>query len=186
LTRFWETVSSVIQNINSGKAGDGSADKEMRFAAHSALKNVIQYYDENWQFNTAIARVMELLNSLRKSGEKCSKAVTLETIEIMLKILAPITPHLAEELWEILGNKESIFKAQFPAVDNSALIQDSITIGVQINGKMRGTIDIPNNASQEETQKIAMENVNVKKHLNGLTVRKVIVVPNKIVNIVAN
>ena len=185
LSRFWESVSSVIENLNSQKFGDGSADKEMRFAAHNALKNIIQYYDENWQFNTALARVMELLNSFRKLNEKCSKEVTLETIEIMLKVLAPITPHLAEELWEILGNKESIFKEKFPKTDENALIQDSITIGVQINGKMRGTIDIPNGASNEETEKIAMENSNVRKHLEGLTIRKVIVVSGKIVNIVA-
>ncbi|MDR0304659.1 MAG: leucine--tRNA ligase [Chitinispirillales bacterium] len=186
LTRFWESVSQAIQNLNSQKAGDGFADKEMRFAAHSALKSIIQYYDENWQFNTALARSMELLNSFRKLNEKCSKTVLTETIEIMLKVLAPITPHLSEELWGFLGNKESIFRSRFPKVDETAIIKDSITIGVQINGKMRATIDIPNGASQEETKKLALENGNVKKYLENLTIRKVIVVANKIVNIVAN
>jgi len=185
LTRFWESVSQSVENINTGKFGDGSADREMRFAAHSALKSIIQYYDENWQFNTALARVMELLNSFRKLSDKCSKAVLTETIEIMLKVLAPITPHLAEELWANLGNKESIFKAQFPQIDNSALVQDSLTVAIQINGKMRGTIDVPSGASKEETEKLAMENANVKKHLEGLAIKKVIVVAGKIVNIVA-
>jgi leucyl-tRNA synthetase len=185
LTRFWETVSSTVENINAQKTGEEYADKEMRFAAHSALKSVIQYYDENWQFNTALARVMELLNTFRKLGEKCSQSVIRETVEIMLKVLAPITPHLAEELWEIMGNKESIFRTRFPKIDDSALVQDSVTIAVQINGKMRATIDIANNAGREETEKTALENANVKKHLDGLTIKKVIVVPNKIVNIVA-
>jgi len=185
LTRFWESLYQAVQDLNSQKTGDGSADKEMRFAAHSALKSIIQYYDENWQFNTALARVMELLNSFRKLGEKCSKAVLAETVEIMLKVLAPITPHLAEELWELLGNKESIFKSRFPKVDETALVKDSVTIGVQINGKMRGTIDVPSGASEEETKNLALENGNVKKHLENLTIRKVIVVANKIVNIVA-
>jgi len=157
----------------------------MRFAAHSALKSIIQYYDENWQFNTALARGMELLNSFRKLNENCSKAVLEETIEIMLKVLAPITPHLAEELWELLGNRESIFKSRFPKFDETALVKDSVTIGVQVNGKMRGTVDVPSGASEEETKNLALENGNVKKHLENLTIRKVIVVANKIVNIVA-
>lgn len=186
LSRFWDALSAGLEIIEAGNFGNSAdADKELRFATHSALKNIIQSYEENWQFNTALARVMELLNSYRKLYDKVSEKVLRETIEVMVKVLAPITPHLAEEIWSKLGNADSIFKSDFPKVDEAALVQDSLTIAVQINGKMRGTIDIPNGASKEETEKLAREHANVLKHLNGLTIKKVIVVPNKIVNIVA-
>jgi leucyl-tRNA synthetase len=192
LSRFWEAISNGLEIIDAKNYGNSEeADKELRFATYSALKNIIQSYEENWQFNTALARVMELLNSYKKLFDKVSEKTLKETIEIMVKVLAPITPHLAEEIWVKLGNSDSIFKSNFPKIDETALVQDSLTIAVQINGKMRGTIDIPNGASKEETEKLAREHANVLKHLAGtgaataLTIKKVIVVPNKIVNIVA-
>jgi len=185
LSRFWEAISAGLEIIETKKCSDPVGDKELRFATHSALKNIIQSYEENWQFNTALARVMELLNSYKKLYDKVSEKTLKETIEIMVKVLAPITPHLAEEIWNKLDNQTSIFKADFPKVDETALVQDTLTIAVQINGKMRGTIDIPNGASKEETEKLAREHQNVLKHLDGLAIKKVIVVPNKIVNIVA-
>jgi len=186
LNRFWEAVSAGLEIIEAKNFGNSAeSDKELRFAAHNALKNIIQSYEENWQFNTALARIMELLNSYKKHYDKASEKTLKEAIEIMLKVLAPITPHLAEELWEKLGNATSIFKSNFPQIDETALIQDSLTVAIQINGKMRGTIDVPSNANKEETEKLAMENANVKKHLEGLAIKKVIVVAGKIVNIVA-
>ncbi len=188
LGRYWDSISTAIEHINGGlcKAEPSDADKELRFVAHSSLKNIIQSYDENWQFNTAIARTMELLNAFRKSYNLVTETTLREVMSILLRAIAPIAPHATEELWSMMGNSTSIFKAGYPEVDESALVKDEITIAIQINGKMRGTIEIPNGSSKEETEAVARQHPNVLKHLEGITIRKVIVIQGKIVNIVAN
>ncbi|WP_313306394.1 class I tRNA ligase family protein, partial [Stutzerimonas balearica] len=100
--------------------------------------------------------------------------------------LAPITPHICHELWQQLGKSGAIIDAQWPKVDESALVQDSLTLVVQVNGKLRGQIEVPASASREEVETAARGNENVLRFTEGLTIRKVIVVPGKLVNIVAN
>ncbi len=104
----------------------------------------------------------------------------------MTLLLAPITPHLSHALWQALGHAQPVIDAVWPTVDESALVQDSLTLVVQVNGKLRGQVEMPATASREDIEHAARNNENVLRFLDGLTIRKVIVVPGKLVNIVAN
>jgi len=101
-------------------------------------------------------------------------------------LLAPITPHICHALWQQLGHSDLVIDASWPQADDSALVQDTLSIVIQVNGKLRGHIDVPASASREEIEAAARTNENVLRYVDGLTIRKVIVVPNKLVNIVAN
>jgi leucyl-tRNA synthetase len=189
MNRLWDTSSEAIKRLtDSGSSGDtpGKSDKKMRYAAHFALQKCIQAYKDNWQFNTAIARIMELLNTLRKEYKSVSIGVLRETIEILLKLVAPISPHITEELWERTGHTETIFNTPMPDVDESAMDLDQITVVVQINGKLRGSFETAVDTPKEDLEKKACELEKIQHYIEGKTVRKVIVVPNKLVNIVAN
>ena len=120
-----------------------------------------------------------------KEYDEAKKAVLTETIYTLIKILAPITPHLCEELWENLGFENSVHEETFPDFNEEYTKQDSITLVLQINGKTRDKLEVDANISKEECEKIALQSEKVQKMLAGLTVKKVIVVPKKLVNIVA-
>ena len=189
MNRLWDTFSELQQKIPKQGAEpkvQNDTDKKIRFVAHNALKKCTQTFEHNWQFNTAIARVMELLNAIRGDSDAVSGPVLREAIEILLKLIAPISPHIAEELWERIGYKESIFRSPMPSADESALDQETITIVVQINGKLRGNFEAAPDSVKEEMEKAALGLEKVKKHIEGKKVRKVVVVPNKLVNIVTN
>jgi leucyl-tRNA synthetase len=187
LNRFWDTISEMLPKLPPARTkvqAAGGSDKKIRLAAHNTLQKCRLTYEENWQFNTCIARIMELLNVLRKEMQTASGSVLRESLEILAKLIAPITPHIAEELWQKLGYAESIFLSPVPKVDESALVQDTITMAVQINGKLRGTFEINAEAGNEEMEKAALTLENTQKHIAQKTVKKVIVVPGKLVNIV--
>ncbi|MCQ4321909.1 leucine--tRNA ligase [Stutzerimonas stutzeri] len=164
------------------------AQKAVRRAIHLAIKQASQDVGQHHKFNTAIAQVMTLMNVLEKAAAATEedRALLQEGLETVALLLAPITPHLCHELWQQLGNSGSIIDAQWPAVDESALVQDSLTLVVQVNGKLRGHIEVPASAPREEVEASARANANVVRFTEGLTIRKVIVVPGKLVNIVAN
>ncbi len=187
LNRLWDTCLNVISskdNLKEGVKIEDKSDKKLRYAAHYALKRCNQAFNENWQFNTAIARIMELLNTLRKESLTASNKTKYEAIEILLKLIAPISPHIAEELWELLGHANSIFKSPLPKIDQSALNKDSIKVVVQINGKLRGNFETQIDTPKEELEKLAYKLEKIQRYIEGKIVRKVIVVPNKLVNIV--
>jgi len=162
--------------------------KAVRRAIHLAIKQASQDVGQHHKFNTAIAQVMTLMNVLEKAAAATEqdRALLQEGLETVALLLAPITPHISHELWQQLGNNGSIIDAQWPAVDESALVQDSLTLVVQVNGKLRGQIEVPASATREEVEATARTNENVVRFTEGLTIRKVIVVPGKLVNIVAN
>ena len=162
--------------------------KAVRRAIHLAIKQASQDVGQHHKFNTAIAQVMTLMNVLEKAAAATEqdRALLQEGLETVALLLAPITPHICHELWQQLGNSGSIIDAQWPAVDESALVQDSLTLVVQVNGKLRGQIEVPASATREEVEATARANENVVRFTEGLTIRKVIVVPGKLVNIVAN
>ncbi|MGE6660477.1 leucine--tRNA ligase [Pseudomonas sp. NPDC077408] len=162
--------------------------KAVRRAIHLAIKQASQDVGQHHKFNTAIAQVMTLMNVLEKAAAATEqdRALLQEGLETVALLLAPITPHISHELWQQLGNSGSIIDAQWPAVDESALVQDSLTLVVQVNGKLRGQIEVPASATREEVEATARANENVVRFTEGLTIRKVIVVPGKLVNIVAN
>lgn len=188
MNRLWDTCSEALDFISKGefKSSD-DADKELRRIAHGNLEKCIAVFNDSWQFNTAVARIMELLNAFRKQYKGVSESTIKEIMEILLKLVAPIAPHIAEEIWSIVApGKGSVFASGFPEVDKSALTVDTVTVVVQINGKLRANFQAAAETAKEELEKTALEIDKIKKQLEGKTVRKVIVIKNKIVNIVAN
>ncbi len=139
---------------------------------------------EHFRFNTAIASLMELINEL-KVLENCSKEIQSYVLQRFATMLAPVAPHLGEECWQILGNDKSIY--QNPVVfdvDKDALIEDTVNIAVQVNGKLRATIPVPMNSEQDAVKPIVFEDEKVIKFTEGKTIVKEIFVKNKIYNIV--
>ena len=191
LRRVWRLAQG---HVNQGVAGAlelaslTDEQKAVRRAIHLAIKQSSFDIGQHHKFNTAIAQVMTLMNVLEKAAQATSqdRALLQEGLEAVALLLAPITPHISHQLWQELGHDEAIIDAQWPAVDESALVQDSLTLVIQVNGKLRGQIEVPASASREEIEASARSNESVLRFTEGLSIRKVIVVPGKLVNIVAN
>ncbi|AJE22670.1 leucine--tRNA ligase [Azotobacter chroococcum] len=191
LRRVWRLAQSHVAAGLPGVLDTGSlsdAQKDIRRATHLAIRQASQDVGQHHKFNTAIAQVMTLMNVLEKAKAESEqdRALLQEGLETVALLLAPITPHICHALWEALGKDGLIIDAAWPAVDESALVQDTLTLVVQVNGKLRGEIQVPAAASREEVEAAARANENVLRFTEGLAIRKVIVVPGKLVNIVAN
>ena len=164
------------------------AAKLLRRQLHETIQKVADDYGRRYTFNTAIAAVMELLNALAKFDEAGDNARALrqEAFESVALLLNPITPHTSHALWQSLGHAEATLEdLPFPKADPAALVRDAATLAVQVNGKLRGTIEVAVNTARDEIERLALAEHNVVKFLDGQTVKKIIVVPGKIVNIVA-
>ncbi len=162
-----------------------SADK-IRRITHKTIADMTMALDR-FHFNGAVAKVRELTNAL--DGLDSAKAdeawVLREGLEVLARLLGPMLPHIAEEMWEQLGHKTMLCDTPWPKADESLLVEDSVTIAVQVNGKLRATITLPRDISHKEAEAAALANENVQRAMNGNPPKKVIVVPNKIVNVVA-
>ena len=164
-----------------------AAQKTMRRHTHEAIRKVGDDYARRHSFNTAIAALMELLNHIGKFNDMSEqgRAVRHEAFEAVVLLLNPITPHISHALWQVLGHAEALLEdVPFPQVDVSALERDAVTLAVQVNGKLRATIEVAPDASREASEAAALAEPAIQRLLAGQTVRKVIVVPGKIVNIV--
>ncbi len=164
-----------------------AAQKTMRRHIHEVIQKVGDDYGRRHSFNTAIAALMELQNHLGKFNDMSEqgRAVRHEAFEAIVLLINPITPHISHALWQVLGHAQELLEdVAFPQVDAAALARDMITVAVQVNGKLRGTIEVAHDASREITETAALAQPSVARFLEGQTVRKVIVVPGKIVNIV--
>ncbi|MDI9780660.1 leucine--tRNA ligase [Pseudomonas putida] len=191
LRRVWRLAQAHVAQGLPGKldvAALDDAQKVIRRAIHAAIKQASTDVGQFHKFNTAIAQVMTVMNVLEKAPQATEqdRALLQEGLEAVTLLLAPITPHISHELWKQLGHDQAVIDADWPAVDESALVQDSVTLVVQVNGKLRGQVEMPAAASREEVEAAARSNENVLRFIDGLTIRKVIVVPGKLVNIVAN
>ncbi|MBC3421080.1 leucine--tRNA ligase [Pseudomonas sp. RW3S2] len=191
LRRVWRLAQGHVAQGLPGKldiAALDDAQKVIRRGIHAAIKQASTDVGQFHKFNTAIAQVMTLMNVLEKAPQASEqdRALLQEGLEAVTLLLAPITPHLSHALWKELGHTQAVIDAGWPAVDESALVQDTITLVVQVNGKLRGQVEMPAAASREEIEAAARSNDNVLRFIDGLTIRKVIVVPGKLVNIVAN
>ena len=144
------------------------------------MKKVTEDY-ENLHFNTAISQMMVFVNEANRV-DKISKSF----IEGFVKLLYPIAPHIGEELWSRLGNEDTITYEAWPTYDESKLVEDEVEIVIQVMGRVRSKVKVAQDISKEELEKIALADETIQKWIEGKTVRKVIVVPNKLVNIVAN
>lgn len=191
LRRVWRLAQAhVSQGLpTAGALGELSpTQKDVRRAIHLAIRQASQDIGQHHKFNTAIAAVMTLMNVLEKAGQDSDtdRRLLQEGLEAVTLLLAPITPHIAHGLWQQLGHSDAVIDARWPQVDESALVQDSLQIVIQVNGKLRGQIEVPADASREAIEAAARANENVARFTEGLTIRKVVVVPGKLVNIVAN
>jgi len=172
-------------------AGDGSdLAPEARAVwrkTHQTIRKVTEDIEQSWQFNTAIAAVMELSNAVAAAGEALERApaVARLALEAMVRLLHPFVPHVTEELWEALGHEPSVLAAGWPAFDEAACAEETLEIPIQVNGKLRARITVPADASEETVRQAALKSERVKEVLGGATVRKVIVIPGRLVNIVA-
>lgn len=198
LQRVWRLYQDVRGDIHAMKAcssakeqADSAEGKALRLREHATVKKVSEDIGNRYQFNTAIAAIMELVNetfTLKDALTKTEngKAVLSSAMATIITLLSPITPHICEEFWQDLGMEKNICEESWPQYKEEALEKDVLTIVIQINGKLRGKIDVPSSASKEEIEETAKTEPSIQKHLEGLTVRKIIVIPQKLVNIVAN
>ncbi|MEJ2067390.1 MAG: class I tRNA ligase family protein, partial [Deltaproteobacteria bacterium] len=195
LNRVWRLVYELRNHLSQGPdpALIGKADLppdlwEIRQKTHKTIKKVTEDI-ERFHFNTAIAAVMELVNHLyqTKDGIEATPqagAVWRETVESLILLLSPFVPHVAEELWEITGNKESVVKTPWPEYDQEAITEEEIVIVVQVNGKLRDRLLIPVSSDEEEIKTMALTSPKVRRFIDGKEVKKTIFVPQKLVNIV--
>ena len=161
-----------------------SEARNLRREIHLTLKQA-SYDLSRFQFNTVVSAAMKMLNALEKSGrEPASRAVTAEALSILLRLLSPITPHLCHELWSALGYGADILAAPWPEPVEAAMVQDEIELMIQVNGKLRGSMITPVSMEKSVIEKLVLEQPCVQKHLEGVSVRKVIVVPGKLINVV--
>jgi leucyl-tRNA synthetase len=191
LRRFWREVTTHASQPDHPEvdvAALNAAQKTMRRQLHEAIQKVGDDYGRRYSFNTAIAALMELLNHVAKFDDMSEqgRAVRHETLQTMVLLLNPVTPHVCHHLWQVLGNAETLLEdVPFPRADPAALVRDAVTLAVQVNGKLRGTIEVAASAPRESIEAQALAEPNVARFMDGLTARKIIIVPGKIVNIVA-
>ncbi|MZG90693.1 leucine--tRNA ligase [Enterococcus durans] len=178
LDRVWRLIVDENNKMRDRitTLNDGKLDK----VYNQTVKKVTEDY-ETLHFNTAISQLMVFVNEAYKVD-----ALPYEYIEGFVQLLAPIAPHMGEELWAILGNEGGISYAKWPTYDEAALVEDEIEVVFQVNGKVRAKTNVARDLAKEDLEKLALENELIKENIEGKTVRKVIVVPNKLVNIVAN
>ncbi|MGK0443645.1 MAG: leucyl-tRNA synthetase [Bermanella sp.] len=191
LQRVWRLAAELINGGDIAALNVDALNDEQKAArrkVHETIQKVSDDIARRNAFNTAIAAVMELTNTLVKldKADAQNRAVLKEGLVAMVKMLAPIAPHMSHELWKELGNDDLVLDAPWPQVDEAALVRDSITIVVQVNGKVRCKLEVAANIDKDGAIAAAKADANVQKFLDGNTIRKEIYVPGKLVNIVAN
>ncbi|MEN1728870.1 MAG: leucine--tRNA ligase, partial [Pseudomonadota bacterium] len=188
LRRLWAGVHAHVNGTASDGGGKALEAKELRRLLHETIGKTGDDFGRRYTFNTAIAAIMEFSNHLLrfKVESDQDRALAQEAWEGVVRLIAPVTPHISESLWRELGHEDSVFDTGWPAVDESALVRDQITMVVQVNGKVRGRIETAPGSDKAKVEAAALAESNVARFLEGLTVRKVIVVPDKLVSIVAN
>ncbi|ADC89302.1 tRNA synthetase valyl/leucyl anticodon-binding protein [Thermocrinis albus DSM 14484] len=189
IRRLWNTFHQYlphIKDIDKNLIGDirGEA-KKLRQKTHQTLQKYIKDM-ESLSFNTAIAGIMELLNHLQDFKPETPEdlAVVREAFEMLLFMLYPITPHVAEELWHRLGYTTLMIQHPFPEPDKTALQEGEVSLAVQINGKVRATVVVPKDADEEMVRKIVLSDEKVRGYLDGREVKRFVYVKNKLVNLV--
>jgi leucyl-tRNA synthetase len=187
LRRLWSLCAQRQAQLRRGP-GDlsrlGDAAQAARREIHEALRKALYDYDRQ-QYNTVASACMSIVNTLGRLGEdEDERAVLHEGLGVVLRLLAPITPHVTHVLWRDLGFGADVLDAGWPAVDAAALQQATVEYVVQVNGKLRGRLPVPAGADQAAVEQAALEDANVRRFVGEATVRKVIVVPRKLVNIV--
>ncbi|MGA9854104.1 MAG: leucine--tRNA ligase [Gammaproteobacteria bacterium] len=189
LKRLWRAVAEHITAGSVQKLAVTSLNSDqraLRRQIHETLSKVGDDISRRYTFNTAVAAIMELFNALTHSTVAADqdRALKQEGFEIITLMLAPMTPHICETLWRELGHDESVMTVTWPKVDGTALLRDSIELVVQVNGKLRGRISVPTDMGRAQLEQAALSESNVRKYVDGKEVKKVIVIPGKLVNVV--
>jgi leucyl-tRNA synthetase len=191
LKRLWKLAATHLEAGTAPALTPESLSgpqQDLRRKTHETIAKVSDDFGRRLTFNTAIAAVMELVNDVsrfQRETEQCL-AVEREAIEAAVRLLAPIVPHISHQLWINLGHSDAVIDAPWPQTDESALVRNTIEMAVQVNGKLRATITVAADADAESIKQLAREQENVQRFLADLTIRKEILVPKKLVNIVAN
>lgn len=192
LKRVWSSAMTIIPHLEDSTEGGilAKPEKDLRRKLHQMIEKITKDIELDFHFNTAISGMMELTNELHDyttniAREKWNKPLLREVLEKLLILISPFAPHMAEELWHELDNETLIVEQTWPEVDRAALKVDEVQIVVQVNGKIRDKFMISAGLSKEETEKVAFERERIADLTKDKTIKKVIVVPNKIVNIVA-
>ena len=194
LNRIWRIVQAfeavLAQKVTEYDHSNLSeADKDLRRVLHSSIKKVTKDIETRFNFNTAISTMMELVNALyayKEAAKEPNAGLVYEAISDLIKMMSPFVPHITEELWRgAIDANSSVHEQSWPECDEEALKVDNVEIVLQVNGKVRGRLTVPAEATKEELEKIAMADTNVQAHIGDATVRKFICVPGRLVNIVA-
>jgi len=190
LRRLWKAVYEHVEpgTVSAYSAGDLNAElKNLRRQLHLTIEKVADDYGRRHSFNTAISSVMELMNALAKieGTDDITRQVRQEVLQNVALLLSPIVPHVCQALWSELCPGSHILHAAWPTADQSAMVQDSIEYVIQVNGKLRGSISVAKSETRENIEKLALEQPCVQKYIEeNMSVRKIIVVPNKLINVV--
>lgn len=194
LNRIWRIVQA-FETVLEQKVTEydhsnlNEADKDLRRVLHGSIKKVTNDIETRFNFNTAISTMMELVNALyayKEAVKEPNAGLVYEAISDLIKMMSPFVPHITEELWRgAIDANSSVHEQSWPECDEEALKVDNVEIVLQVNGKVRGRLTVPAEATKEELEKIAMADANVQAHIGDATVRKVICVPGRLVNIVA-
>lgn len=188
LGRVFRTVmrhEELFRNRPEARPEKGPA-RDLYRRIHRTIKKVTEDVGERYHFNTAISAIMELFNAINEYPEDADRGTLADALETGVILLAPFAPHLAEELWHAMGHASSVHEQSWPSYDPAMLVEEEVEMAVQINGRVRDKLVVPVTADRETVEQLALNQERIKNHLSGKTVRKVIVVPKKLVNIVAN
>jgi len=186
LRRLWRMVRDYQALDEPTETGDEEAVKALRRKLHQTIAKVGDDLERRYAFNTAIAANMELANELSRFKPATAEAHALmgEALRAMVRMLAPIVPHITQSLWRALGGEGLVMDAAWPEADAGAMQSDTVRLVVQVNGKLRGQIEVAADASREEIERLALAEENAARHIEGHEVRRVIVVPGRLVNVV--
>ncbi|HSH73151.1 MAG TPA: leucine--tRNA ligase [Methylophilaceae bacterium] len=190
LRRVWKAVFDHVEQgiVAAYTSGEVTADlKTLRRQLHQTIEKVGDDYSRRHSFNTAISSVMELMNALAKieGVDTTTRAIRQEVLEAVALLLSPIVPHISEAIWAELRPQSAILNAGWPQADKAAMVQDEIELVIQVNGKLRGSMTVARTTEKAAIEQLALAHHSVQKYLeDGVSVRKIIVVPNKLVNIV--
>lgn len=196
LTKIWRLVMEHKENLEFGEIDLTKVsrdDKALLIKLNQTIKKVTESIEDDYHFNTSIAATMELINetqdykvNILEGGKTTSesKKIFAEVIKNILVMLSPFTPHFCDELWEEMGNTGYLFNEKWPSYDEKLTVSSEVIMAVQVNGKVRGTVEVERGTNKDTVEKLALNLENVKKHMEGKTLVKLIVIPDKIVNIV--
>lgn len=196
LTKIWRLVMEHKENLEFGEIDLTKVsrdDKALLIKLNQTIKKVTESIEDDYHFNTSIAATMELINetqdykvNILEGGKTTSesKKIFAEVIRNILVMLSPFTPHFCDELWEEMGNTGYLFNEKWPSYDEKLTVSSEVVMAVQVNGKVRGTVEVERGTDKDTVEKLALNLENVKKHMEGKTLVKLIVIPDKIVNIV--